>query len=246
MNNIVGVRYIGKKERHEDSLLNTGAVWESGQIHNFHEPLARQLLRHGGTYEEASVSAAGETFMGGKTVKATREPVAYVNINGMGKEALAAFTKREFLRHIDIDDRTDEDVRAEVRRLMTTHNMDELATEALKGAEGKFPYIITVSTAEHEALVSGDLVVKLVPAEDDSATQSAPATEQEQTKMAQAQSDAAASGAPVPTLDELLGSLDEDGLIAFAKQEGVEGINKRMNADTMRSRITEALTLKAA
>lgn len=260
MNNIVGVRYIGKKENHEDSLLNTGAVWSPGQVHNFHESIARRLLEHSGTYEEAPVSAAGETFMsGGKDNKGVREPVAYVNINGMDKEQLAVFAKREFLRHVETEGRSDDDVRAEVHRLMTMHNMDEIAAESMKGEKGGFKFTILVNADEYEALVAGDLVVRLVPAEAlvasnheadqtsvpaENGSQEAP-TQREQAGQAQAEAAASASGEQTPTLDELLASLNEDGLIAFAKQEGVAGINKRMKAETMREKIRETLTAKA-
>lgn len=234
MNSIVGVRYIGKKENHEDSMLNTGAVWASGQVHNFHESLARRLLEHSGTYEEAPVSAAGDTFMSGKKDSGVREPVAYVNINGMDKEQLAVFARREFLRPVDIEGRSDEDVRAEVHRLMAVHNMDEIAAESGQGEKHGFKYTILVSADEYEALVSGDLVVRLVPAEVLVASQ----TEQNITPAETGSQEAAD---PAPTLDELLGSLDEDGLVAFARQEGIAGIDKRMKAETMREKIREAL-----
>ncbi len=45
-NNIVGIRYVGKKELQEDTVTNSGATWVQEQVNNFSENLAKELLVH--------------------------------------------------------------------------------------------------------------------------------------------------------------------------------------------------------
>lgn len=248
MNHIIGIRYIGKKERKEDTLLGTGAVWLPGQVHNFAEALARQLLQHTDIYEEAPVAIDGDTFMGkSANGKATEAPaIPYVNLTGMDVDQLALFARREFNRTIDTE-RDVELVRAEVHRLMTTSNMDEIANEieAGKGLNGGIPYAIRVSEPELEALMSGQLVVRLVPAE---VADEAPAPElSDEERAALAQAEVENDGKQEPTLDELLASLTtKDELLAFAVQEGVDGLNGRHSVETMRTTISEAIKARTA
>lgn len=239
MNKIIGIRYIGKKPEKTDSLLNTGARWKPGQVHNFAEPLARRLLAHTDSYEAAPVSVDGDTFMGGANKQRNEAPtIAYANLSGMGAEQLALFAMREFGRTIETDKRAIEDVRAEVHRLMVTTNMDAIADEAGRDLSEGTPYTIRVSDAELEALLSGQLVVKLIPAEvaDDVPEAEAPADEAP-----------AEEAKAEPTLDELLASLTtKDELLAFAVQEKVEGLTARNSVETMRSTISEAIKARMA
>ncbi|MEN6540822.1 MAG: hypothetical protein ABFC67_14540 [Mizugakiibacter sp.] len=245
MNSIVGVRYIGSKARQTDSVLNTGAVWKPGQVHNFHESMAKQLLRHHGSYEEAPVSAEGDTFLGANH-KSAREPVAVVNINAMGKDALALFARHQFNRTVDTEGRSDDDVRTEVHRLMITTNMDDAASEALNAHPDGIPYPLMVSAAEYEALTAGLIVAKLVPAEVADEIPEA-ITDEKHAQMVQHEAARHESGEVIPTLEQLLESLEtKDDLMAFAVQEKIDGLSFRNSVETMRDRIREAITSRAS
>lgn len=240
MSHIIGIRYIGKKSSKEDTVTNSGAVWVPGQVHNFAEPLARALLVHTDSFEAAPVSIDGDTFMGAKTAKSQAPVITYVNLTNMDAAQLALFARREFNRVVDTDGRDVEEVRADVHRLMLTTNMDEIASEAATaGLADSIPYTLHVSTAEYEALMAGHIVPKLVPAEVADEIPEAPAAQPADTPPPTTDE--------APTLDALLDSLTtKDELLAFAAQEGVEGLNGRHSVETMRERIRDALMPKAA
>lgn len=248
MSKIIGIRYIGKKPTKSDTIFSTGAVWAPDQVHNFAEAMARRLLQHTDSFEEAPVNAGGDTFMGSKAARREAPVSVYANLSGMDAGQLSLFAKRELNRTIDIVDRDIEAVRAEVHRLMVTSNMDEIADEAAAGTPDGFNYPVTVSAAELEALMSGQLVVKLVPAEvadEVPAGKRAPELSDEE-RAALAQAEAANAGNQAPTLDELLATLGtKDELLAFAIQEGVKGLSGRNSVETMRATISEAIKARA-
>lgn len=286
MSKIIGIRYIGKKPNKGDTIFSTGAVWVPSQVHNFAEPMGRRLLQHTDSYEEAPVDADGDTFMGSRTARRETPVSVYANLANMDAAQLSLFAKRELNRTVDIVDRDIEAVRAEVHRLMVTTNLDEIADEAAAAKTEGFAYPVTVSAAELEALMSGQLVVKLVPAEVAEQVPAAFATLGERLdnmlmpelltfaaqegvegvadnmaidavrsiiieaidqREAAAQEAALLSGKQEPTLDELLDSLTtKDELLAFAIQEGVEGLTGRNSVETMRSTISEALKARMA
>jgi hypothetical protein len=253
MNKIIGIRYIGKKAAKVDTIFGTGAVWSQGQVHNFAASMATQLLKHSDSFEEAPVSVDGDTFMGGGKTTRKEAPVSvYANLTNMSVDQLALFAQRELNRTIDIKDRDIDAIRADVHRLMTTRNMDEIADEANAGkplTDG-VPYTIHVSVAELDALQAGLIVAKLVPAEvaDEIPEANDPAEAGAGSPPDDAASEANEKTAsnPAPTLDELLESLDKDGLLAFAIQEKVPGLTARNSVETMRNTIREALTSKPA
>lgn len=238
MNKITGIRYIGKKSMMEDTVLNTGAVWQPQQAHNFAEALAKALLVHTDSFEEAPVTVDGETYMSSKSGSVRHEApvITYVNLTNMDAPQLALFAKREYGRNIETDKRDIEAIRDEVHRLMVTSNMDAIADEILDDVHHGVPYTIMVSAAEHEALVSGLVVVKIIPAE---------VAGEIPENAAQIVMDAAAAGADAPTLDELLASLDKEGLLALAEQEGVTGLTRRNSETSMREAIQAVLKEKA-
>ena len=233
MNKITGIRYIGKKATMEDTVLNTGAVWKPAQVHNFAAALAKSLLAHTDCFEEAPVTVEGETYMSGKggTVRQEAPVITYVNLTNMDAPQLALFAKREYGRNIETDGRDVDSIRDEVHRLMVTNNMDAIAEEILGDVPYGVPYTIMVSAAEHEALITGLVVAKIVPAE-------VAAQIPENAVKAAAESDA-------PTLEQLLASLDKDGLLAFAAKEGVTGLTRRNSETSMREAIQAALLAKA-
>lgn len=219
MSKIIGIRYIGKKPTKSDTIFSTGAVWTPDQVHNFAEPMAKRLLQHTDSFEEAPVSADGDTFMGSSKAARREAPVSvYANLSAMDAAQLSLFAKRELNRTIDIVDRDIEAVRAEVHRLMVTSNMDEIAEEAASAKPDGFSYPVMVSAAELEALMSGQLVVKLVPAEVADQVIALPVS-----------------------LTEMLDSMLMPGLLAFAAQEGIEGVADNMAIDAVRSIIIETI-----
>jgi len=235
MNKITGIRYIGKKAIMEDTVLNTGAIWKPEQVHNFAASLAKALLVHTDCFEEASVTVDGETYMSGKggSVRQEAPVITYVNLTNMDAPQLALFAKREYGRSIETEGRDVEAIRDEVHRLMVTSNMDAIAEEILGDVPYGIPYTIMVSAAEHEALITGLVVAKIVPAE---------VAGEIPENAAQAVIDVA--GADAPTLEQLLSSLDKDGLLAFAEQEGVTGLTRRNSETSMREAINAALLAK--
>ena len=250
MSKIIGIRYIGKKPTKGDTIFSTGAVWKPDQVHNFAEPMAKRLLQHTDSFEEAPVNADGDTFMGSSKTARREAPVSvYANLSNMDAAQLSLFAKRELNRTIDIVDRDIEAVRAEVHRLMVTSNMDEIANEAAADKPDCLAFPVMVSAAELEALMSGQLVVKLVPAEvADEVPAEKPVPElSDEERAALEQAEAANADKQEPTLDELLASLiTKDELLAFAIQEGVEGLTGRNSVDTMRSTISEAIKARTA
>jgi len=246
MSKIIGIRYIGKKPTKGDTIFNTGAVWKPGQVHNFAEPMAKRLLQHTDSFEEAPVNADGDTFMGSKAASREAPVSVYANLSNMDAAQLSLFAKRELNRTVDVEGRDIEAVRAEVHRLMVTSNMDEIASEAAAGAPDGFSYQVMVSAAELEALMSGQLVVKLVPAEVADEVPAGKSNPDLTDEERAAQAEAANAGNQEPTLDELLASLTtKDELLAFAIQEGVEGLTGRNSVETMRTTISEALKARS-
>lgn len=249
MSKIIGIRYIGKKPTKSDTIFSTGAVWKPDQVHNFAEPMARRLLQHTDSYEEAPVNADGDTFMGSKTARREAPVSVYANLSNMDAAQLSLFAKRELNRTIDIVDRDIEAVRAEVHRLMVTSNLDEIANEAAADKPDCLAFPVMVSAAELEALMSGQLVVKLVPAEvADEVPAGKPVPElSDEERAALAQAEAANADKQAPTLDELLASLTtKDELLAFAIQENIVGLTGRNSVETMRSTISDALKARTA
>jgi hypothetical protein len=166
MARIIGVRYIGAAEVKEDTVTDTGAVWKKGQTHNFAEPIARELLAHTDSFVEVKPDINGGVFMSGRALgKPISETAAFINVQAMSKEELALFAHREFHRILQVDDKTDDQVRAEVQMLMSLNVLDEIAENNKPAPDGSVMVTIRVTPAERDALASGDLRAHLVPSE---------------------------------------------------------------------------------
>lgn len=167
MARIIGVKYIGLKDEVEDSVTNSGAVWKQGEVHNFAESLARQLLVHTDSFEQVQPSMDGENYLSGKiNGRQVIESATYMNLNVMSAEQLAHYAHVEFNKRISVSDKTIEQLRAEVQVMMSIATLDEIERQdyAVESNGGK-KAVINVSDAEHAALSDGTLVVRLVPAE---------------------------------------------------------------------------------
>lgn len=241
MNNIIGIRYVGKKDRQEDTVCKTGAVWLPGQVHNFGGALAKALLVHTDSFAEAPISSDGGTFltMGkGRALNKQHDVAAFVNINGMSVEQLVHFARRELDRVVQIDGKDEMQIRREVLSLMTNHSLDVEAERRIaeKAEDGRTPVTYMATAEEYAALNEGTVKLALVPTEILQAVIEPAADDQSKTEGDEE------DNAP-PSLTELLASLEKPQLVDFARQEGIKFSNN-IPADKLREKIFAELTAR--
>ena len=254
-NAIVGIRYVGKKDRQEDTVCKTGAIWAPGQVHNFGGELAKALLVHTDSFALAPISADGGTFltMGkGRALNKQHDVAAFVNINGMSVEQLVHFARRELNRVVQIDGKDEAQIRREVLSLMTNHSLDLEAERKIaeKAEDGRTPVTFMATAEEFAALNEGTVKLALVPTEVMPADTTLPVDGAEGSGSASA-SDAGknpegggdGTDDSPPTLAELLGKLEKPQLMEFARQEGVTFSNN-FTAKKLRERIFAELTAR--
>lgn len=252
---ITGVRYVGKKDRQEDTVCKTGAVWKPGQVHNFSEDIAKRLLVHTDSFERADISMSGGTFMsrGGDAGRAKNHDVAaFVNLTGMGTAQLAHFARLNFGRQITTDGKDEDQIRRDVHTLMINANLDDEALrredEATNDGRISVPYMATAE--EYAALNDGTVKLALVPAEIMLADAEPTSGEAEgsdgdtgdASKKPDGDGDAGEAGQP-PTLTELLQTLEKPQLMDFARQEGISFSNN-IPADKLREKIFAELSAR--
>lgn len=241
MNNIIGIRYVGKKDRQEDTVCKTGAVWFPGQVHNFGGALAKALLVHTDSFAEAPISADGGTFltMGkGRALNKQHDVAAFVNLNGMSIDQLVHFARRELDRVVQIDGKDEAQIRREVLSLMTNHSLDVEAErkKAEQSEDGRTPVTFMATAEEYAALNEGTVKLALVPTEILQAVIEPAADDQSKTEGDEE------DNAP-PSLTELLASLEKPQLMDFARQEGITFSNN-IPADKLREKIFAELTAR--
>jgi hypothetical protein len=243
-NAIIGVRYIGKKDRQEDTVCKTGAVWIQGQVHNFAGNLAKKLLVHTDSFEAAEISMDGGTYLSGSTGNAKpREVAAFVNLAAMGVDHLVLFARRELNRVVNTDGKDEAQIRTEVHALMSNHSLDQEAERRLAemdAGDGRRPFPYMATPEEYAALQSGDARLMLVPCEIVSlhkeGVEVIPPADQPEAE--------APSGGEAETLVDLLARLEKPELLAFAKQEGVP-ISNTMTAEKLREKIHTDLSARS-
>jgi hypothetical protein len=240
-NAIVGIRYVGKKDRQEDTVCKTGAVWLPGQIHNFGGELAKALLVHTDSFARAPISADGGTFltMGkGRALNKQHDVAAFVNLNGMSIDQLVHFARRELDRVVQIDGKDEAQIRREVLSLMTNHSLDMEAErkKAEQSEDGRTPVTFMATAEEYAALNEGTVKLALVPTEILQAVIEPAADDQSKTEGDEE------DNAP-PSLTELLASLEKPQLMDFARQEGITFSNN-IPADKLREKIFAELTAR--
>lgn len=260
-NEIVGIRYVGKKPRQEDTVCKTGAVWLPGQVHNFSAVMAKALLVHTDSFAKAPISMDGGTYLTqgkGRAMNKNHDVAAFVNLNGMGIDQLVLFARRELDRVVQTEGKDEAAIRREVHFLMTNHSLDQEAErrQAEQVEDGRIAVTYQATAEEYAALKEGTVRLAIVPAEiqmaapDDAASQTAVAggdsTENASTGAAtanEANGNAQSEPQAVP-LDTLLASLEKKELMEFAKQEGVSFSNN-ITAEKLRERLFEELTARA-
>lgn len=259
---IVGVRYIGKKPKQEDTVCRTGAIWLPDQVHNFGADLAKALLVHTDSFEDAPLSPAGNTYLSrGKAGQKSRDVAAFVNLNGMGIEQMAHFARLEFNRTVHIDGKDEAQVRREVHALMANNNLDleaERRQEVVDDGKRLVPYMATPE--EYAALMAGTVVLAIVPAEVFKSFSNENVPPSDLPIGADQDPDAPPEGldnadhdqdAPQPEgtsddakpLPELLAGLEKLDLLRFAHQEGV-GVSNAMTAEKLREKIFAELSAR--
>ena len=229
---IVGIRYVGKKDRQEDTVCKTGAVWLPGQTHNFAGDLANRLLVHTDSFEQAPLSMEGNTFLSAGNKAKPQDAAAFVNLTGMDSDQLALFARMNFNSIVNTEGKDEAQVRREVHALMTNHNLDAEAERRKEEPreDGKTLVHYAATKEEYEALMAGTVVLAIVPAELVAAQGVVEATDDE---------------SKTPTLSELLASLEKPELIEMAEKYGVE-VDKRLGADKIREVIFSALAERAS
>lgn len=241
-NQIVGVRYIGKKERQEDTVCKTGAVWQPGKVHNFGGDLAKALLVHTDSFEAAPIDVEGGTYLSRGKKSQVQDVAAFVNLSAMSIDQMVLMARVEFNRVVNTDGKDEEQVRREVHALMANHNLD-LDADSRKAvqSDGRIPVPYMATAEEHAALMDGTVVLAIVPAEIANTYPPQDVTVTGGTDLT--------TGNPVEPdtvakpLNELLASLEKHDLIAFAKQEGV-AISNTMTAEKLREKIYDTLSAR--
>lgn len=252
MAKLIGVRYIGLKDEVEDTVTNSGAVWKQGEVHNFAEPIARQLLVHTDSFEEVKPEITGSNFLSGKVGGKAIEAASYVNLNAMGVDQLLHYAHVEFNRIINPAGKTEGDLRGEVQTLMTMATLDEVRRDdEVVGEEQRLKAFISVTQAELDALNSGELTVKLVPfAPEEVAGLVADQVVQEcavnvDAQPANADPSGASEGAglsdaaPLPTVEEIT-AMNKAQLLDLGASKGI-ALNDAAPAVTLRKQLIEAL-----
>lgn len=242
---VVGIRYVGKKDRQEDTVCLSGAVWLPGQVHNFSSVLAAQLLKHTDSFESAPLSMEGQTFMSrGKGKQKSQEVAAFVNLSAMSADQLIHFARLEFNRVVNPEGKDEAQIRSEVHGLMANHNLDQEADRQKEViADGKVAVTYQATSEEYAALMAGTVVLAIMPAELATATEPLPADNDHVDPEREPYSNQLPSDpvtdehtAEPPKLDVLLAGLKKSELLAFARQEGVAVANT-MTAEKLREKL---------
>ena len=121
MSKTIAIKYIGVKDEQEDILYGTG-LWKAGEVKQIDVTVASWLLFHPDVYADARTKAQRkkEPVVGTKQPQQYRHTVrdlqpAMANFLMMDKAALAHYALREFSVHVDTTEKTDQQVRDEVR-----------------------------------------------------------------------------------------------------------------------------------
>ena len=115
----VGVKYVGRRETHADTLYGSG-TWAQGQLKPVTAALARQLLKHRDVFEEVQLAdAAGEVVQTAKAGETEDEQTQDMRdqVQNMDKAALKELAMTRY--RVKVDGRLSlPDARAEVIRLI--------------------------------------------------------------------------------------------------------------------------------
>jgi len=93
---MIGIKYIGTREVHEDNLYGTGLRFAPDEVHNVDDTIAEKMLAHTDVYEgvkpikgEAAATVATKT-------ESENLPIPLPNLEGMNKQELTAFAQQHY------------------------------------------------------------------------------------------------------------------------------------------------------
>ena len=93
---MIGIKYIGKRENHEDNLYGTGLRFAPGDVHNVDDAIAAKMLVHTDVYAEAK-PVKGETVAAVvKSNEPDKLPVPLPNLEGMDKQDMITFAQQHY------------------------------------------------------------------------------------------------------------------------------------------------------
>lgn len=243
MSKLIGVRYIGLKEEVEDTVANSGAVWKQGEVHNFAEPIARQLLVHTDSFEEVKPDVSGSNYLSGKVNGKTLEVATYVNLNAMGVDQLIHYAHVEFNKTINPSGKTEGELRSEVQALMSMATLDEVRRDGEPEDAARVKAFISVTQEELDALSAGELVIKLVPfvAEEVAGlvSEQTPAVDEKPKENEPVVVKEGLGDAVKPTSDEIV-AMNKAQLLALGEAHGIT-LNDAAPAVALRTQLVNAL-----
>jgi hypothetical protein len=259
MSDLLGVRYIGTKPQKNDNVLDSGAIWKPNEVINFNEWAALKLIVHKQVWEIANVDHNARTIVvADKKAKQDvrkHEPAMFSDVNSMDKEQLHKFARLNLLRQMPSDLSVDE-LRTQVKSLVTMQSIDDQLNIFESNQSGKFKLSIVVEEPEYEAYLHGILALKLVPVGGDESTlhdsDSSEVSQDGLTEDMTADTDnvdeiesstiteepeEAENEEAVPTLSELLEKMDKESMIALASNMKVKLTNELKKGDDESLRI---------
>lgn len=243
--NIIGVKYIGKKDYQIDSVCNTDATWTEGQIVNFDEVSANKLLVHADSFIAADMQKGQDIFS--ETVNYVKpddnlEKLGHFDLNKMDIEQLEVFAMRNFGKRIDKNLGLDA-ARSEVQGLVRLDSIHSNVSkvENKNGVKvDKFTITFEVTKPEYEAYEQGIYEPKLVAKVENKKVKEEPVIDPKLAEVSQPLVVTKDAEKELPTLEALLNSLDKKELQEFARQNKVKYANT-MNEKQLRIKLLREL-----
>jgi hypothetical protein len=242
MTKIIGVRYVGKKSGYVDKILNSGATWSSsGEVVNFSVELANVLIKkHGDMFQEAPVDANATVILS-VPGSANPKPVAVMNIANADSQQIAAFARMHYSKILDASEPP------ESLRFQLLNAMEMAANQSEQPKLERYAVPFPLTPEEYAALMQGVCELRLVPVVVPAAEQfsaQVPTTPVKEAEAAIPPVTEIKQEAQAPVLEDLLETLDADGLEKFAQDNGVK-IDKRWSDERTRKEISVVLRTRA-
>lgn len=92
----VAVKYIGKREEHEDNLYGTGLKFAPNEVHNVNKDAAAKMLLHADVYELAKEVPGSQPAAPANNQNPDKQAVPLPNLDGMDKQGLITFAQQHF------------------------------------------------------------------------------------------------------------------------------------------------------
>jgi hypothetical protein len=95
---MVGIKYVGKKEKHTDHLYGTGLAWVLDQVHNVSDAVADKMAVHTDIYflcKPAEGAPEAEVTDHAPPEQEELQPIL-PHLDGMGKDELVTYAQQHF------------------------------------------------------------------------------------------------------------------------------------------------------